>query len=131
MPDVRISRSDVEHIAEKLDTLESHFTDHERAVLSAVFAAAATAIGRFGPEGADVHASGRSSQPPVADAQPEATAPAVRPQPFGAFTPGKDEEAGSPPDKIGNPTLREQLLSSFTAGEDEGSGSTPDKIGRA
>jgi hypothetical protein len=123
MPDVQISRSDVEQLARKLDSLRSDFTDHEWTLLSAVFAVATEAIGPIQSGAADpgvVQAAGR----------PPASAPGG---PLGSFTAGEDDEPSPVPGKIGRASLHDQVLESFTPGQDDdsSSGSGPDKIGRA
>jgi hypothetical protein len=132
MPDLQISRSDIEQLARKLDSLGSHFTQSEWTLLSAVFALATEAVGATGSAVAD-------PRPPGAG-RPAVAAPAA--SPLASFTPGKDEDdEGLVPDKIGQASLHDLVLRSFTPGQDEASGSDPgsgpgtgpgpDKIGRA
>ena len=126
MAGVQISRSDVEQLARKLDSLGSHFTESEWSMLSAVLAVAAEATGTAGADPADPGAAGAGQQPAA---------------PLGSFSPGKDEEDDDfAPDKIGRASLQDQVLRSFTPGEDEeepasgqgkGADPGPDKIGRA
>lgn len=133
MPDLQISRSDIEQLARKLDSLGSHFTQSEWTLLSAVFALATEAIGATGSAAADPRPPGAGRKAVVAPAA----------SPLASFTPGKDEddEEGPVPDKIGQASLHDLVLRSFTPGQDEESGSDPgsgpdpdpgpDKIGRA
>ena len=129
MPDLQISRSDVERLARKLDSLGSHFTEPEWAVLSAVFALATEAVGATGSAAVDPSSPGAGRQPAAG--------------PLASFTAGEDEDDGFVPDKIGQASLHDLVLRSFQPGPDETSGSGsgsgpgtgpdpgPDKIGRA
>jgi hypothetical protein len=115
MPDVGISRSDIEQLARKLDTLRGHFTADEWTLLSAVLDAAIETMDRAGSaaEGEAAGAAGMS-----------------RPATISTYDPGSDAEPD--PDKIGN-SMYDHVLSTFTAGEEDDASSDPgpDKIGRA
>jgi len=116
MPDVGISRSSIEQLARKLDTLRGHFTADEWTLLSAVLDAAVETMDRPGAAAAEGAAAG--------------TAGASRPPTLTSFDPGTDPETD--PDKIGN-SMVDHVLSSFTADEEDEASSDPgpDKIGRA
>ena len=130
MSELQISRSDVEQLARKLDSLGSHFTESEWAVMTAVFALATESIDPVEWPPADPRAPGA----------PGAAAPAL---PLASFSPGQDEDDdGFVPEKIGHASLHGQVLRSFTPGPDaesdsdpgsgpgSGPGDGPDKIGR-
>ena len=126
MPDLQISRSDVEQLAGKLDSLGSHFTQSEWTLLSAVFALATEAIGTTGSAPAGPRRPGAGRQAAAA--------------PLASFTPGTDEDDESlVPDKIGRASLHDLVLRSFTPRQDDASRSAtgsgpdpgPDQIGRA
>jgi hypothetical protein len=118
MPDVRISRSDIEQLARKLDTLRGHFTADEWTLLSAVLDVAIEALGQPGSEGTEGEAAGAAG--------------ASRPTAISSYDAGTDLDPD--PDKIGN-SMYDHVLSSFTTGEEDGTstdpGPEPDKIGRA
>jgi hypothetical protein len=85
MPDARLSRTDVEQLARKLDTLRGHFAAKEWALLSAVLGAAVETIRPPGPEEAGSAETAREAHQ---------SAPHV------SYDPGPDSEPD--PDKIGN-----------------------------
>jgi hypothetical protein len=116
MPDVGISRSDIEQLARKLDTLRGHFTADEWTLLSAVLDAAIETLDRPGSAGAQGEENGAAG--------------ASRPAAITSYDPGTDTEPD--PDKIGN-SMADHVLSSFAAGEEDDASSDPgpDKIGRA
>ena len=116
MSGVGISRSDVEQLARKLDTLRGHFAADEWTLLSAVLDAAIETMDRPGSAGTLGDDNGATG--------------ASRPAALTSYDPGTDTEPD--PDKIGN-SMTDHVLSSFTAGEEDDASSDPgpDKIGRA
>jgi hypothetical protein len=115
MADARISRSDIEQLAQKLDTLRGHFAADEWTQLSAVLGAAIETMGRPGSAGTEGAAAGAAG--------------ASRPPAITSYDPGTDTDPD--PDKIGD-SMYDHVLSSFTAGADETSTDPgPDKIGQA
>jgi hypothetical protein len=84
MSDVQFSRSDVDQLYQKLDTLRPHFTEHEQMLLSAIFAAATEAL---------------------APAQPAASAAVSYDVVSDTYVEGKDQGSsgsGAGPGKIGS-----------------------------
>lgn len=101
MSDMEISRADIESLAAKLADLEPRLSVRERALLSTLFQIAGDAIGRSRPA-PPPRLSAFMPQAQSLDAEESAALPSVHDQFLNAFSPGRDDQSTTVPDKIGN-----------------------------
>jgi hypothetical protein len=119
VPDMQISRSDIEQLAQKLDAIGPDFTDREWMLLAAVFAAATDAASR-------VRLGAGAEETAVNTSQPAT---------LRSWTADDedDDEGDVRPAKIGRASLRDQVLRSFIPGDadEDDSQAASKKIGNA
>lgn len=90
MANLEFSQKDIEDLARKLSTLQPFLSDQERALLLAIFAAAAGSAKPFGPSGATLPKAGIAGQAAVAGTAAPVTAADLQQQLLGAYVPGND-----------------------------------------
>ncbi|HEY0358355.1 MAG TPA: hypothetical protein VGD11_07215 [Mycobacteriales bacterium] len=93
------SQDDIERLGDKLQSLSSHLSDDERALLGEIFAVAAESIGGPG--------AGAGSDPPAAFAGSAPGGSPVRDQFLGAFAAGAVPDATTLRMKITQPVVPE------------------------
>jgi hypothetical protein len=89
MADLEFNRQEIEDLAQKLSTLESIFSEQERALLLAIFAAAADRAKQTGPSVATLPEASVGQTPGAGAGTDEQPTPAdLQQQLLSAYTPG-------------------------------------------
>lgn len=135
MANLEFSQQDIEDLARKLSTLQPFLSDQERALLLAIFAAAAGSAKPSGLSGATLPKAGIVGQAAEAGTAAPVTAADLQRQLLGAYVPGNDfgSVTSGLPDTgkitvVGGPGLpadvTESAAASATASESPGTAKT-------
>lgn len=93
MPTERLSKEDVEALADKLSALDAQLSDQERALLSGILHVTADAASPAGGGSPLIRRVEQPSGPPV-EVDVEGALPSLRNEFVKAFTPGQVSDAG-------------------------------------
>jgi hypothetical protein len=96
MPDVQVSRNDVESLGDKIGGLESSLSDKEKALLLGVIAVASDSIS----SGSSPVVSRESGQDSPIAVDYQGSLPPLRDQFVSAFTPGATDAGGAAAPKV-------------------------------